>query len=64
VRASLARLHLECVGQAHALQLLGQGELRESLAACDPANFMKPWVFIYVRRGRATRIVMAQRFVD
>jgi len=28
------------------------------------ANYLKPWVFLYVRRGRVTRIFMAQKFVD
>ena len=64
VRAPLARLHLERLGQGEALQLLGKvGDGTRSLPVTG-ANFLKRWVFIYVRHGRVTRIFMAQKFVD
>jgi hypothetical protein len=39
------------------------GEGKRSLPATG-ANFLKPWVFIYVRHGRVTRFHLAQKFVD
>lgn len=39
------------------------GDGAESLPV-TAANFLKHWVFLYVRGGRVTRIVMVQRFVD
>jgi hypothetical protein len=64
LRASLARLRLECLGPGQALQLLGEGRGREALAACDRRELPQPWVFIYVRRGRVTRFHLAQKFAD
>ena len=46
------------------MQLLGKvGDGTRSLPVTG-ANFLKRWVFIYVRHGRVTRIFMAQKFVD
>jgi hypothetical protein len=39
------------------------GNGKRSLPA-TAANFLKPWVFIYVRHGRVTQFYLAQKFVD
>jgi hypothetical protein len=39
------------------------GNGKRSLPATT-ANFLKPWVFIYVRHGRVTRFHLAQKFID
>jgi hypothetical protein len=39
------------------------GDGARSLPATG-ANFLKHWVFLYVRHGRVTRILMSRRFVD
>jgi hypothetical protein len=39
------------------------GDGKRSLPA-TPANFLKHWVFVYVRHGRVTRFHLAQKFVD
>jgi hypothetical protein len=39
------------------------GNGKRSLPA-TPANFLRPWVFIYVRHGRVTEFLLAQKFVD
>jgi hypothetical protein len=39
------------------------GNGKRSLPATT-ANFLKPWVFIYARRGRVTRFHLTQKFVD
>jgi hypothetical protein len=52
------------MGAGKAVQLLGQGRPRPAFASATVHNFLKPWFFIDVHRGRVSGFYFALKFVD
>jgi hypothetical protein len=52
------------MGQGDAVQLLGEGRPRAQSLPVTTKNFMKPWFFVNVHRGRVARFFFAWKFVD
>ncbi len=59
LRAQLAWLPLERVGQRNSVRLLGESRPRRTITSSDGSELLKPWFFIYTRRGRVTRFHFA-----